>query len=94
MSYSKEKIPGSSSKEIVFFSLSTCFWCGKAKEYLEKIGVGYDYVLIDSLPEAEQQEAIAEMSKYNPGMSFPTLVVANGEKVIIGFNQAEFDNLK
>jgi glutaredoxin len=88
-----QKVDGKNNKGIMFYSLSTCFWCDKAKDYMNQIGLGYDYLVVDELEGADQQEAIAEISKYNPNLSFPTFVINNGEKVIIGFNQAEFDEL-
>jgi glutaredoxin len=87
------KVEGKGSKEIMFYSLSTCFWCDKAKDYLGNIGLGYNYVVVDQLEGADQQEAIAEISKYNPNLSFPTFVINGGEKVIIGFDQEAFDEL-
>jgi glutaredoxin-like protein NrdH len=88
-----KKVDGKGNKELMFYSLSTCHWCDKAKEYFDQIGLGYNYVVVDELEGADQQEAISEISKYNPNLSFPTFVINDGEKVIIGFDQAAFDEL-
>lgn len=84
-----EKVSGRKTKEIMIFSLSTCFWCDKVKEFLKEQGVEFGVLIVDKLGGAEQQEAVAEMSKYNPDMSFPTIVINNGEKAIVGFDQEE-----
>jgi glutaredoxin len=84
-----EKIAGRKTKDIMIFSLSTCFWCGKVEEFLKEQGVEFNVLIIDKLEGADQQEAVAEMSKYNPNMSFPTIVINNGEKAIIGFDKEE-----
>ena len=88
-----ETVAGRKTKDVLIYSLSTCFWCDKAKEYLDKLGLEYRYLVVDGLEGADQQEAIAEISKYNPNLSFPTIVINNGEKSFIGFSQEEFDNL-
>jgi glutaredoxin-like protein NrdH len=84
-----EKFEGKKTKEILIYSLSTCFWCGKVEEFLKEQGVEFNILVVDKLEGANREEAVAEMSKYNPDMSFPTIVINNGEKIIIGFDQEE-----
>ena len=88
-----EKFEGKKTKDILIFSLTTCFWCGKTEEYLKSLGIGFEVLVLDKLSGADQKEAIRELSKYNPGQSFPTIVVGGGEKVIIGFNEKELKKL-
>jgi glutaredoxin len=84
-----EKIPGRKTKDIMIYSLSTCFWCDKVKDFLKEQGIEFNILVVDRLEGADQQAAVEEISKYNPDLSFPTTVINNGEKVIIGFNQEE-----
>lgn len=95
MSYKNQiKItPGKKVKEIMIFGLSTCFWCEKTKDLLNELNLEYGYVDFDLLEGLDQKEAYKEMSKYNPRASFPTVVINNGEKVVIGFDEAEIRNL-
>ena len=85
---------GVKKADIKLFALSTCIWCRKTKALLDELGVDYNYVDVD-LTEGEESERVRqEMSRWNPKISFPTLVL-NNEKCIIGFDeQAIRDSLK
>lgn len=72
------------------FALSTCIHCKKAKEYLDKCSVAYDPTYVDLLTSQERSDALAEMRKYNPTQSFPTIII--GDKVIVGFRQDEIES--
>ena len=86
-------ISGKKGKGIMVFALSTCFWCEKVKDLLNELNLEYGYVEFDLLAGQDQKEAYDEISKYNPNISFPTVVVNNGEKIIIGFDETEIKNL-
>lgn len=75
--------------EVKVFALSTCIHCKKAKEYLDQCGVKYDCVHVDLLTGDERKAVVEEVKKYNPSVSFPTLVI-NGQTVV-GFNQEKID---
>ena len=75
--------------EVKVYALSTCIHCKKAKEYLEKCGVEYDCVHVDTLTGQERKDMIEEVKKLNPSVSFPTLVI-NG-KVVVGFNEEKIN---
>jgi glutaredoxin-like protein NrdH len=82
-------VPGKNKKgNVMLFALSTCGWCKKTRALLEELGIEYHYVYVDLLESNEQDEAVAQMGKYNPGTNFPTIVLANG-KAIIGFKEDE-----
>lgn len=86
-------VSGKKGKNIKIFALSTCFWCKKTMDLLSELNLEYGYVDFDLLEDQDQKEAYDELSKYNPNFSFPTTIVNNGEKVIIGFNENEIRNL-
>ncbi|HHS50922.1 MAG TPA: glutaredoxin family protein [candidate division Zixibacteria bacterium] len=81
------KIDGTSVGDIKLFALSTCGWCKKTKALLDELGVEYSFVFVDLLEGDEREEAVKELTEWNPRRSFPTLVF-NGEKAIIGFDEA------
>jgi glutaredoxin-like protein NrdH len=83
-----EHVPGRNKGEIILFALSTCGWCGKTKDLLNKLGVEYSFVFVDLLPMDEREEAFTAMQKYNPTGSFPTLVI-DGRRVIVGYREEE-----
>ncbi len=67
-----------------FFALSTCVHCRHAREFLESKNVQFAPEYVDKMSEADREAALAEMSKYNPQLSFPTLVFSDG-KVVVGY---------
>ena len=82
-----EHVAGKDRGSIRLFALSTCIWCKKTKELLSSMGVAFDFIYVDLLKGEQRSEAIAEVKKYNPSMSFPTLII--GEKCIVGLKEKE-----
>jgi len=83
----KVHVDGHDAGAVTLYALSTCMWCKKTRDLLSKLGVSYDYVYVDLTSGAERAELIDELRKFNPDLTFPT-VVANG-RVIIGFKEKE-----
>ncbi len=83
-----EVVEGKDKGDVMLYALSTCVWCRKTKRLLSEIGVKYRYIFIDRLDPEEKDKVVAEMEKWNPRCSFPTLVI-NKEKCIVGFKDAE-----
>ena len=81
-----EHITGTDKGNIVLYTLSTCVWCKKTKELLSTLGIGYESVEVDGLDSADKEEALKEMSRWNPRCSFPSMVV-NGDTCIVGFDE-------
>ncbi len=81
-------VEGSDRGKVRLYALSTCGWCKRTKALLQELGVGYDYIDVDLLKGSEQTAAIGELQKFNPGCSFPTLVI-NDSKSIAGFKEDE-----
>jgi glutaredoxin-like protein NrdH len=96
MPYQKyiKKVPGLKNKNIMLFALSTCIWCKKTKALLKDLGLEHSYVDVDLLFGADQEEAYNEMWKHNQGTSFPTIIINNGEEMIIGFDEEKLKSLK
>lgn len=76
------------TKDIYVYALSTCIHCKNAKKFLDKNNLEYDFVNVDKLDGEEKQKTVEEVKKYNPKVSFPTIVV-DGEKVIVGLKEDE-----
>ena len=81
-----EHIPGKNAGHVMLYALSTCGWCRKTKELLDKLGVEYYYEYVDQLQGGERQEAIKSVQKWNPSCSFPTLVI-NNQKCVVGYQE-------
>lgn len=91
MSYKSQvkNISGKKNKKIFIFALSTCPWCKKTKRLFDDLGYEYDYVDVDLLTSDDQNEAYDDMDRYKENSSFPLVVINDGEKVIIGFEEEE-----
>ncbi len=85
-------VDGRVPARIVLYALSTCAWCRKAKRLLNELGLGYDYVDVDLLEGEDSREAKITVSRWNPGGSYPTLVIDN-EWCIVGYDEDEIRGL-
>lgn len=87
------KVDGKRSKPRLFlYTLSTCGWCKKTKEYLKENGMAYEYVDVDKVTKDEQKEVIAELKKRNVPLAFPIIIV-NDEQVISGFKKQAMEKV-
>ena len=46
----------------------------------------FDYVYVDLLGGDEEEKAIREVKRFNPSVSFPTVII-NDERAILGFDE-------
>jgi glutaredoxin-like protein NrdH len=76
-----------SNPEVKVFSLSTCSHCRATKKYLSDCTIKYEFVDVDLLKGDERKAIIADVKKFNPRCSFPTIII--GDKVIVGFKEKE-----
>ena len=80
-------VAGADKGSIILYGLSTCVWCKKSKQLLDKMGVKYDYVEVDLLEKEDRAKATAMVKELNPRCTFPTLSI-NG-KCVAGYNEDE-----
>jgi glutaredoxin-like protein NrdH len=73
-------------KKVRFFALSTCGWCKKTKRFLDAHNVDYEIDYVDLLSGADRTRVMAEMERWNPRRTFPTVVVDDSE-VVVGFKE-------
>jgi glutaredoxin-like protein NrdH len=83
-----QHVPGKQYGDVKIYALSTCPWCKKAKKLLDDLGVEYYFTDVDLLTGEEKNKAMAVVRKWNPSVSFPTIVV-NDARCIIGFREDE-----
>jgi len=89
-----KKVTGLKVKEIKMFALSTCIWCKKTKALLKDLGLEYSYVDVDLLFGSDRDEAYQEMGRHNQSTSFPTIIINNGEDIIVGYEEEKLKSLK
>lgn len=82
------RVEGSDKGRIVLYTLSTCMWCRMAKNLLKDLGVGYEYIDVDTLPAEEKDAVKKEIKKWNPDGSYPTMVIREKE-CVSGFDETE-----
>jgi glutaredoxin len=83
-----EQVKGKNKGKILLYALSTCIWCKKTKEFLNKLGIEYSYVYVDLLDDTDKDKAMEEIKKWNPSCSFPTRVL-NNKECIVGYKEDE-----
>ena len=75
------------ASEVKLYALTTCIHCKNTKDYLDKCGIDYDCVNVDTLDTDQRRQVIEELKKSNPSCAFPMLII--GDKIIIGFRMDE-----
>jgi glutaredoxin-like protein NrdH len=83
-----QHVEGQNKGKLVLFALSTCGWCKKTRALIEDLDADYEYVYVDLLKGNEREEVVEMVKKWNPQVSFPTLVI-NDDKTIVGFKEDE-----
>ncbi|KAF5052990.1 MULTISPECIES: glutaredoxin family protein [unclassified Methanoculleus] len=83
-----QHVPGEDRGKVILYALSTCGWCADTKKFLTGLRVEFSYVYVDLLTGAERDRVVREVERWNPRLSFPTLVV-NDAKAIVGFQEQE-----
>ena len=71
-------------KRVRLYSLSTCPTCTMVKKFLDENKIKYEITEVDLLDSGEQWLMSKEVRKYNPAVTYPTLVV---EEVILGLDE-------
>lgn len=85
----RESVFGSRNRHhVLFFGLSTCIWCKRTRQFLESNDVAFDVIYVDLLQGREREEAVEQVRRWNPSVSFPTLVI-DGRRAIIGYRPEE-----
>jgi glutaredoxin len=54
---------------------------------LSECTIKYEFVDVDLLEGSERKAILADVKKFNPKCSFPTIII--GDKVIVGFKEKE-----
>ncbi|MCK8518565.1 glutaredoxin family protein [Methanoculleus sp. 7T] len=81
-------VPGEDRGRIMLYALSTCGWCARTKDLLTDLGVEFSYLYVDQLEGEERDLVVREVERWNPRLSFPTVVI-NDAKVVVGYRESE-----
>jgi glutaredoxin len=72
-------------KKITIYSRETCYYCTKAKNYLDKQGVNYKVVNVSKFP--EEMEKMIKATGYK---GVPQIKI--GEEWVVGYNPKQIMN--
>jgi uncharacterized membrane protein YdjX (TVP38/TMEM64 family)/glutaredoxin len=75
--------------EVFLYTLSTCPWCRKAKQFFKKKGIPFDYVNYDLQPEEEREKILKKLIDLTGDRSFPTAII--GSRVVVGYDPEKYD---
>ena len=81
-------VEGENKGKIMIYALSTCIWCRKTKQLLKDKKVAFDYCDVDLEEGADKETAQRNIKKWNPSVSFPTLVI-NNKEAVLGYQPEE-----
>ena len=76
---------------VFLYTLSTCPWCRKAKEWFTKQNVSFAFVDVDLLPDDESDVAVEKAYELSGARVFPVAVI-NG-KAVVGFSPDKYADL-
>lgn len=70
------KVKGEKSDHNVFlYTLSTCGWCKRTKEFLKENNVTYSFLDVDKCTSEERRKAIDDMKSRKAAMGFPLAII-------------------
>lgn len=69
------------------YALSTCAHCANAKKFLDDHGIPYECVHVDMLWPEQRNDVMRELTKLNPALTFPTIVIDG--RPVVGFDSQE-----
>ena len=84
----KVKVEGSKNdKKVFIYTLSTCGWCKKTKDFLKENNIEYEYIDVDKCSRDEQKKIIQELRDKKVPAAFPIIMI--DDKTISGFKQKQ-----
>ena len=79
------KVEGNKKDHKVFlYTLSTCGWCKKTKQFLKDNDVEYEYIDVDKCTREERKKVIEDIKARKASMGFP-LAIIDDEIMISGY---------
>jgi glutaredoxin len=83
----QKKVEGDNKHhQVILYSLSTCGWCKKTKEFLKEQNIEYYYVDVDLLSREEREDIRNKILDKGGRLSYPAIII-DDKKVINGFNK-------
>jgi len=81
------KVPGRNNKnKVILYTLSTCIWCKRTRQFLKDNEVEFEYVDVDLCNKNDLTKIKDDVLKRGGRLSFPVTIV-NDSVLINGFNE-------
>ncbi len=80
------QVPGNDKGSVILIGRSTCPWCQKTKALLENMSVGYYWIDLNNLDQAESAQVMSALTICSDTSAVPILVI-NGKKCIVGYQE-------
>ncbi len=77
--------------KIFMYTLSTCPWCRKTKQFFRDKNIPFEYVDYDLQDEEKQEKILEDMAKHGGNTAFPFVKIDG--KVIVGYNPEKYSEL-
>ena len=77
--------------KVFMYTLSTCPWCRKTKQFFKDRNIQFDFVDYDLAAEEEQERILEDMSKRSSNTAFPYVMI--GEEIVVGYNPERYSEL-
>lgn len=74
------------SHKCVLYGLSTCIHCKHCIQFLKDRNVDFEIHFVDKENGVAREKLIEAVKTYNPRLSFPTVVIDDGNDVVVGFD--------
>jgi glutaredoxin len=74
--------------DVMMYTLSTCPWCRKTKQFFTDRGVPYEFCDVDKLKRSERMEARDKVVELTGSLQYPVVII-NGT-VIQGYNPDQY----
>jgi glutaredoxin len=89
----KSVVGENDNHDIIVFSLSTCSWCKKGKNFLNERSIKYRYVDLDKIDPSEKSKVLTYLREnYKPDrISYPFVVC--DDEFVVGYNPGKYEEL-
>ena len=63
--------------KVLLYTISTCVWCKRAKDFLKNNDVEYEFIDIDLCNEEDKKEIRKDIQSRGGRLAYPTIIVDN-----------------
>lgn len=77
-------------KKVSMYTLSTCPWCKKTKEFFRERKIPFEYIDYDLASFEEREKILKEMQEQGAN-GFPFVKI--GDNVVVGYNPEEYSKI-